>query len=127
MTVRVEGLRELNRALRSVPPEYRKAQKEIHRKSAEPVAQAARPRAPYRTGRLAGSIRALGSQRAGTVAAGKASLPYAPPIHWGWPARNITGQPFLVDALADREEMVVDIYFRETDRLIDRVWNREIR
>jgi hypothetical protein len=127
VTIRVEGLRELNRALRAVPPEYRKEQKEIHRKAAEPVAQAARPRAPHLTGRLEQSIRALGSQRAGTVAAGGARLPYAPPIHWGWPAHNIAPQPFLVDALAAKEETVVDIYFRETDRLIDRVWNREIR
>jgi hypothetical protein len=127
MTVKVEGLRELNRALRAVPAEYRKAQKEIHRKTAEPVAKAAKPLAPNQTGRLEQSIRALGSQRAGTVAAGGARLPYAPPIHWGWPARNIAPQPFLVDALEAREEMVVDIYFRETDRLIDRVWNREIK
>jgi HK97 gp10 family phage protein len=127
VTVRVEGLRELNRALRAVPKEYRAEQKAIHRKAAEPVARSARPNAPVLTRQLADSIRALGSQRAGTVAAGGARIRYARPIHWGWPARNIAPQTFLTDALAAKEETVVDIYFRETDRLIDRVWNREIR
>lgn len=127
MTVRVEGLRELNRALRAIPKEYRAQQKAIHRKVAEPVARTARPNAPYVTGRLAGSIRARGNQREGYVAVGGARVPYAPPIHWGWPDRNIRPQQFLTEALGTEEETVVDIYFEETDRLIDRVWNREIR
>lgn len=120
--VRVEGLREFNRALRRLPPEYKNEQKAIHKKVAEPVARAAEPRAPSRSGRLAASIRAQGTQREGRVAAGKASVPYAGPIHWGWPARNIKAQPFLTDALASEENTVVDIYMIETDRLIDRVW-----
>jgi len=77
---------------------------------------------PRRSGRLAASIRAQGTQRAGRVAAGKKSVPYAGPIHWGWPARNIKPQPFLTDALASKQETVVEIYLTETDRLIDRVW-----
>lgn len=127
MTLKVEGLRELNRALRALPKEFREEQKEIHKKTAEPVARAARPKAPKLSGDLERSIRALGSQRAGTVAAGGGRIKYAPPIHWGWPARNITAQPFLTDALHEKEQVVVDIYFKETDRLITRVWNREIK
>lgn len=125
--VRVEGLRELNQAFRQLPPEYKREQKAIHKKTAEPVARAAEPRAPRKSGRLAASTRAQGTQREGRVAAGKASVPYAGPIHWGWKARNIEPQPFLTDALAAEEATVIDIYMEETDRLIDRVWNRLIR
>jgi HK97 gp10 family phage protein len=120
--VKVEGLREFNRALRKLPPEYKTEQKAIHKKVAEPVARAAEPRAPRKSGRLAASIRAQGTQREGRVAAGGASVPYAGPIHFGWSARNIEPQPFLTDALHAEEATVVDIYVEETDRLIDRVW-----
>jgi len=122
MPVKVEGLKELNKALRNLPKGFRKEQAAIHKKTAEPVASAAARIVPRRSGRLAASIRAQGTQRAGRVAAGKKSVPYAGPIHWGWPARNIKPQPFLTDALASKQETVVEIYLTETDRLIDRVW-----
>lgn len=56
------------------------------------VAAAARVRAPVRTGRLRGSIHAAGTRSAGTVTA---TAVYARPIHYGWPARGITAQPYL--------------------------------
>lgn len=121
-TVRVEGLRELNRAFRKLPPEYKREQKDIHKKTAVPVASNAEARAPRRSGRLAASIRPQGTQREGRVAAGRASVPYAGPIHWGWKARNIEPQPFLTDALEAEQNTILDIYLVETDRLIDRVW-----
>ena len=120
--IKIEGLREFNRALRRLPPEYKNEQKAIHKKTAVPVARTAEANAPRRSGRLAASIRPQGTQREGRVAAGKASVPYAGPIHFGWPARNIASQPFLTDALHSEEETVVDIYLIETDRLIDRIW-----
>lgn len=71
----------------------------IHKQVATPVADRARALAPKLTGRLSRSIRPLGSQKVARVAAGGVAVPYAGPIHYGWPARNILAQPFLTDAV----------------------------
>ena len=60
--------------------------------------------APKRSGRLAGSHRALpdGPRRARVVA----DTPYAAAIHWGWPAHGIRRQPWLVATwLRDRRPL----------------------
>lgn len=82
------------------------------------VAQLARGMAPVRSGRLAASIRADRSTTEATVTAGGATVPYAGPIHWGWPARNIAAQPFLVDALTAAESSVVNIYGATVDTTV---------
>jgi hypothetical protein len=122
MEIRVEGNRELIKSLRAVDKDLPKELSSIHREAAEPVAEYASTLAPSRSGALAGSIRALGSQRIGSVAAGRKSIPYAGPIHWGWPGHNIGSQPFLLDALEARSEMVADRYMEGLDRFLDRVW-----
>ena len=78
----------------------------------------ARRRAPMRTGRLRGS----GRVDHGTVVFGSASVPYAPPIHWGWPQRNIVGQPFLQDAMNDptTQAQVLATWEREAQNLINK-------
>ena len=121
-TVKVEGVRELARSLRRVGEGYPKELRTIHRKVADPVARHAEILVPRRSGVLAGSIRAQGTQRVARVAAGRKSVPYAGVIHFGWPGHNIEPQPFLYDALAAKQVTVLDIYTRETDRFIDRVW-----
>ena len=123
--VEVKGAKELRRAFRQLPPEYRKELAAIHKRIARPVAETARVLAPKQSGALAASIRPLGSQRSGRIAAGRKSVPYAGPIHWGWPRRNIEPQPFLVDALTRNQNQIADNFTRETDKLIDRVWREE--
>lgn len=120
--VQVEGLDELRRSLRRGSKEFPKEFAAINKTAAGVVARKAVNRVPRRSGALAASIRPLGSQREGTVAAGKAKVPYAGPIHWGWRKRNIEPQPFLVDALHDSADEVLVIWHRATDRFLDRVW-----
>lgn len=48
-------------------------------------------RAPVVSGRLRGSLRAVGPSV-------RSDLVYAPPIHWGWRARNIRANRFAYDA-----------------------------
>ena len=48
-------------------------------------------------------------------------LPYAGPIHWGWPARGICAQPFMTDAAADTEPSWTRTYRAEVDRILDRI------
>ena len=77
--------------------------------------------APKVSGALAGSIRA--SRLAGgiSVKAGSAGIPYANPIHWGWPARNIEASLFLTNAASQSEPEWTAFYEQELDKIIDRV------
>ncbi len=120
--IEVHGAKELRRALKSLPKEYRRELATIHKKAVKPVVDTAKQIAPRRSGRLAGSIRALGSQTMGQVAVGKKAVPYAGVIHYGWPARNIAAQPFLEEALSRRQTQVLNIWLKNQDRLIDKVW-----
>lgn len=54
---------------------------------------------PVLSGRLAGDMRAGRGKTKAVIRVGRASVPYAGPIHYGWPARNIKAQPFYITAL----------------------------
>lgn len=54
---------------------------------------------PVRTGRLAGDMRAGRGKTKAVIRVGRASIPYAGVVHYGWPARNIKAQPFYITAL----------------------------
>lgn len=115
--VQVTGAKELRKALRRMGADLKDMQR-TNKAAAEPVARRAREIAPRLTGRLAGNTRATASQREGAVLVGSRSVPYAGPIHFGWPARNIEPNPFLYDALDDRRSEVVDIYEARVESLV---------
>lgn len=97
--VQVEGLKDLRRDLRALDRDALKQVQRSLKGSAEIVAAQARIDAPKRTGELARSIRAGTS---GNRALVRSRLPYGNPIHWGWPKRNITANPFI-DRAADKK------------------------
>lgn len=100
--VQVRGARELRRSLRKAGADMTEV-KALHAEVGGIVAGAARPATPHRSGRLAGTVRSSGTNTASIVRAGRASVPYAGPIHYGWPRRNIEPQPWLVNAAHDTE------------------------
>lgn len=107
LTVRVEGVNELRAAIRKAKDdEAKKALTAVHREAAKLVGERARELAPRRSGTLAKSIRWSGGQRDGKVRSG---VVYGPPIHWGWPKRNIEGQPFISDAVSDKYDEVREL------------------
>ena len=56
---------------------------------------AVRSRTPVgRTGRLAGSVRAGATQKAGVIRAGSKAVRYAGVVNYGWPARGIRPRLF---------------------------------
>jgi HK97 gp10 family phage protein len=120
--IRVEGTRELIKSLRAVNQDLPRELTKLHKELAEPLAEQMRSSAPSRSGQLASSIRAQGGQRYARVAAGKKAVPYAGPIHWGWPARNIEAQPFMATILEDRADQTTDHYLELLDQFLDRVW-----
>jgi len=93
----------------------------VHRSVGTLVAVAAAAFAPRRSGRLAGNIRAGATQKAAIVRAGGARLPYAGPIHWGWPKRNITANPFITQAAQQTEPRWIAVYQDYTDNALDHI------
>ncbi len=118
--IQVTGAKELRVALKRMGADV-KDLSVIHREAAEDVASAARQRAPVLSGALQGSIRAKGTKTRGTVTAGGRGLPYAGPIHFGWPAHSIAPNPFIFDALDARKDEVVQRYERRIGDLVERV------
>lgn len=62
------------------------------------AAQVAAGFAPKRTGRLAASVRGNRAKNKAVVMAGRASVVYAGPINYGWPARKIATSGFMQKA-----------------------------
>lgn len=118
--VTVEGARRLRATLRRAGEDF-KDLKDAHAKAAAIAAEASAALAPVREGKLRETIRSSGTKTAGIIRAGYASVPYAPPIHWGWPARSITAQPFLSDGARDSEGRWLPVYMRTVDGIINRV------
>lgn len=102
--------------------------RDLHKDLGELVGDRAAQLVPVRSGRLKGTIRAAGQATGAVVRAGYAVVPYAGPIHFGWPSRPntqkgwrggpIAPSPFLYDALDDRRSEVFDDYERRVGKLI---------
>lgn len=118
-TVRVDGLRRLGRDLRKIGPQALENLKRANAAAASTVAAAASARAPRRSGALAGSLRGNAAAGRATVSAGGARLPYAGPIHYGWPAHKIEPQPFIIDAAQATEPVWLPMYAADVDKALD--------
>lgn len=95
--------------------------KDVNASVAQLVATRAEQRAPRRSGRLAASVRGNRAVSRATVLAGRATVPYAGPIHWGWPKRGIEAQPFMTEAAQETEPVWIELYEAGIDRATDRV------
>lgn len=118
-TIRVDGARELRSAIRRAESRGLVDElKRANREAAEVVAYEAQTIVPVKSGRLLESIRASGTQAAGIVRAGRGSLPYAGPIHFGWPAHGIEPNPYLYDAADNRVDEVLSQYEHAIERVL---------
>lgn len=118
--IRVEGLDELARSMKRAGADIEEL-KDAHYRAAQIVASRAAQIAPKRSGKLAGSIRPTRQVRRARVVAGRSSVPYAAPIHWGWPSHNITAQPFMSDAAQQTESDWVAAYMADVQTALDKV------
>lgn len=114
----IEGLKEVLYDLRALGDATKNDMKETHRRAGEIVIEGAKRYVPVRTGNLLNSLRSNPTQRMGRVRIGSASVPYAGPIHFGWPARAIKPQPFIYDVLDERRGEVANLYAKRIDELI---------
>lgn len=97
--LKLEGGRNLRRTMRQAGSDLQDL-KDANAAAAAIVAGRAKSWAPKVSGRLAGTVRSSGTKTAGIARAGNnrrsaSGVPYAAPIHWGWPSRNIKANPFL--------------------------------
>lgn len=117
--VRFEGLDELRRELRRVKDtELNNEMKAIHKALAEDINRLALPNVPVRTGRLKESLRAAGTVRDAIGRVGKASVPYAPIVHWKY------GPPFLTNAAARLELNITERYESSIAEMLDKTIGR---
>lgn len=118
--VRIEGGRALRATLKAAGSDLSEL-RDAHKRSATIAASAAAPLAPFRTGALRASVRASGTKTSGIIRAGTARVPYAKPIHWGWPARKITPTPFLSHGAQASEPVWITVYERAVDDALGKV------
>lgn len=121
--VRITGHEEVRKAIRQIGNEMDRnaakgALKKMNLEAAELVKTVADGLVPVQTGKLAATVRAAGSQKSARVRAGYQRVPYAGPIHFGWPDRGIRPQPFLYEALDQRRSKVIDLYDDRLAKLI---------
>lgn len=95
--IRIEGLREFIRAVKSADADLPKAVRLAGNAAADIVVRAAKPRVPRRSGRAAGSIRARSTQSEARVASGGARAPYMPWLDFGGRVgrNHATRRPFI--------------------------------
>jgi len=119
-TVKVEGGRQLRKTLKQAGDDLTDL-RDAHREAASIASAAGGASAPRQSGRLAGSVRGSGTKTASVIRAGRASVPYAQPIHWGWPKRNIAANPWLSEAAQRTEPQWTAVFESAVDRIIARV------
>lgn len=118
--ISVQGANRLRRTLRQAGDDLHEL-RDAHATAARIAAQASAALAPKRTGTLSATVRGSGTKTAGVLRAGFAKVPYAGPIHWGWPSRGITPQPFLSDGAQSSEGSWLPVYESAVDGAIKKV------
>lgn len=124
--VEVEGLRELQRAIRmAADRDLKKQMRKANKDAAEVVKD--KVETPKRSGRLQKSVGVRASNSSAKVKAGSPSrAPHAGPIHFGWPARGIKPRRFLNRALWETREKVRDTYDDALDAIRKRLSSRRL-
>ena len=118
--VEVRGAKELRASMKAAG-ESLEDMKEANAAVGAIVAPAAQGLAPVTSGALAGSIRPTRAVGGVSIKAGGASIPYAGPIHWGWPKRNIKPHPFLSDAGTSTEDQWTEVYLEALNQILERI------
>ena len=90
---------------------------ETNKRVAEIIIGESKKYVPVLTGALAQSVRNASTKKSAKVRAGNVGVPYAGPIHFGWPSRGIRPNPFFYDAIDNRRDEVRDRYVDLVDKL----------
>jgi hypothetical protein len=112
--IKVTGLSEVQRNLRKLSTDALDLNKteflETNKQVAEIVINETKKYVPILSGSLAAAIRNASTKKSAKVRAGNAAVPYAGPIHFGWPSRSIKPNTFLYEAIDARKDEVANRY-----------------
>ena len=126
--VKLENAREVRRAIRRLQGDL-SALGPLNEQVALIVMRYAKSMAPRRTGTLAGDMRAAKTRARASIRMGRARVPYAGPVHWGWPTRPehsadgkiwggpIKGNPFISKAAQTSEPSWTIFYAQQLQKL----------
>lgn len=117
--VRVEGLNRVVRSLQGLGLDVQDLVGAFSSIASEAAQRAAR-HVNSRSGRLAANIRGSKSKNKAVVRAGGASVPYAGPINYSWPARHIIGQEFMQKADQEMQPIAVQRLEHDLEAAISR-------
>jgi len=118
--VKVEGAKELRRTMKAAGEDLTDL-KSVHTAIAGMVASRTAAAAPHKSGALAGTVRGNSAATNATIKVGSAAVPYANPIHWGWPGRNITANPFAANTAKATEAEWSRMYLVGVERILSKV------
>ena len=118
--LRVDGARQLRTSMKAAGVDLSDLNA-VNKQTASLVSAKATSGAPRRTGALAATVRPAGTRTAAIVRAGRATVPYANVIEWGWKARNIEAQPFVKEAAHSTEPEWTSFYETAIAKIIDRI------
>jgi len=120
--IKITGLSEVQRNLRKLSTDALDLNKteflETNKQVAEIVINESKKYVPFLTGALAAAIRNASTKKSAKVRAGNVAVPYAGPIHFGWPARSIKPNTFLYEAIDARKSEVANRYSELVSDLI---------
>ena len=120
--IKITGLSEVQRNLRKLSTDALDLNKteflETNKQVAEIVRNETKKYVPFLTGALAAAIRNASTKKSAKVRAGNAAVPYAGPIHFGWPSRSIKPNTFLYEAIDARKSEVANRYAELVSDLI---------
>jgi hypothetical protein len=115
--VKVEGVRELQKALRDLGAEAGDL-KAVHLEVAEMLVPGIEQRTPRRSGDLAGSWVARSTKGRARITS---TQPYAGVIEYGWPARGIEPARMVRDTVEASSAEILDTYERGLERVSQRI------
>lgn len=119
--LQLKGAKELARGLKQAGADL-KDLRQINKEAAQIVVPEAKSLAPKgKTGKLAASVRAGATQKAGVVRVGSKRVPYAGPINYGWPKHNIKPTMFANKAAKNTEPQWTQLYQDAVQKIIDRI------
>ena len=117
---RVQGHKEFRKAVRKLADKELTAElKELHRDTADIVVHPARADAPRKSGALIKSTKPSASVKAAIVKSGTAkAVPYAGPIHFGWPRRGIKATFFIFKAAFEKRDEYTALFADRVTALV---------
>lgn len=120
--IKITGLSKVQRDLRNLSTDALDLNKseflETNKQVAEIIINESKKYVPVVSGALAAAVKNASTKKSAKVRAGNVAVPYAGPIHFGYPKRAIKPNPFFYEAIDSRRNEVAQRYTRLVESLI---------